>query len=127
ANLIYYTGYLFKLRRNTQLESKTFTRIFTAKNFAAKGIEKMRIHATLFLIIIIFLSACAVGPNYVRPPVLVSTHYKEAKGKHIIAPKNKHWKIAEPRDDRDRGEWWVIFHDPELIVWKLHSIMSIKV
>jgi hypothetical protein len=38
---------------------------------------------------ILFLSACTVGPNYVRPPVIVPPHFKEA------APG---WKIAHPQE-----------------------------
>jgi NodT family efflux transporter outer membrane factor (OMF) lipoprotein len=54
----------------------------------------------------LFLNACTVGPDYVRPKVAVPTHYKEAK--------NKDWKIAQPQDACNRGEWWKIFNDPQL-------------
>lgn len=59
----------------------------------------------LGLTIILFFDACTVGPNYNRPPVEIPSHYKEAK---------TGWKIATPRDEEDRGEWWKIFHDSEL-------------
>jgi len=58
------------------------------------------------LILSMLLSACMVGPNYVRPKIAVPTQYKEA------APKG--WKVAEPRDAFDRGDWWTFFHDPKL-------------
>ncbi|MDR3478311.1 MAG: efflux transporter outer membrane subunit [Gammaproteobacteria bacterium] len=48
---------------------------------------------------------CTVGPDYKRPPVLVTPKYKEA---------SKHWKMAEPHDLANRGAWWKIFHDPAL-------------
>ncbi len=51
------------------------------------------------------LAACAVGPNYHRPPAPVPNAYKE------LPPG---WKIASPQDDKRRGEWWAIFEDPEL-------------
>lgn len=63
----------------------------------------------------LLLSACLVGPNYVKPTVEVPEQYKEA------APG---WKFAQPADDCDRGSWWDIFHDPELSA--LESEVSIS-
>ena len=51
------------------------------------------------------LSACAVGPNYHRPSAPVPSAYKE------LPPG---WKVGTPSDERDRGDWWAIFNDPEL-------------
>lgn len=48
------------------------------------------------------LYACAVGPDYKRPDV------------SQITPRDWYWKIAEPKDDVPKGEWWKIFHDPVL-------------
>ncbi len=51
------------------------------------------------------LSGCApVGPNFERPAAIVSPQFKEIKG----------WKIATPRANESKGEWWSVFHDPEL-------------
>jgi NodT family efflux transporter outer membrane factor (OMF) lipoprotein len=51
------------------------------------------------------LSGCApVGPNFERPAAIVSPQFKEVKG----------WKIATPRVSEPKGEWWSVFHDPEL-------------
>ena len=50
------------------------------------------------------LVGCAVGPDYQRPAAIVSAEYKEIKG----------WKLATPRDDLAKGEWWSVFRDPEL-------------
>src|ERR1700682_4859650 len=50
------------------------------------------------------LFGCAVGPNYVRPPVETPPAYKEAQG----------WKQAQPQDERPRGAWWEVFNDPQL-------------
>ncbi len=58
------------------------------------------------VLLILQLSACAVGPDYKRPTAPVSPTFKEAK--------SKEWKIATPRDQFDRGEWWKLFHDTEL-------------
>jgi len=69
----------------------------------------------LTLTFILSLNACMVGPNYKRPPAPLSSTFKEARGKPIIGNKKKsEWKIAQPADLAPRGEWWRMFHDPEL-------------
>jgi NodT family efflux transporter outer membrane factor (OMF) lipoprotein len=50
------------------------------------------------------LTSCTVGPDYLQPSAPVPAAYKELKG----------WKRAAPRDDIDRGPWWLVFHDPKL-------------
>jgi NodT family efflux transporter outer membrane factor (OMF) lipoprotein len=50
------------------------------------------------------LSGCTVGPDYQRPTAPVPKVYKEAAG----------WKKASPEDAVNRGDWWRIYHDPEL-------------
>ncbi len=50
------------------------------------------------------LVSCAVGPDYLRPDAAVYDAYKEATG----------WKVAEPQDESNRGNWWEIFGDPQL-------------
>ena len=47
------------------------------------------------------LSACTVGPDYVRPSVETPAAFKEAGN----------WKPAQPQDDVHRGKWWEIYHD----------------
>jgi NodT family efflux transporter outer membrane factor (OMF) lipoprotein len=54
--------------------------------------------------LLLALSACAVGPDYRRPPVDVSTHFKQMDG----------WKEATPADARIGGAWWLGYADPEL-------------
>jgi NodT family efflux transporter outer membrane factor (OMF) lipoprotein len=49
-------------------------------------------------------AACAVGPDYHRPPVDTTANYKEAGD----------WKPSEPNDVLSRGPWWKIFHDDAL-------------
>lgn len=55
---------------------------------------------TVFLV----LSACTVGPDYRRPPMVVPAVYKEEAG----------WRRARPADAIDRGAWWSVFRDPVL-------------
>ncbi len=51
------------------------------------------------------LSGCNVGPDYVPPKVNMPASYKEISDQ---------WKIAEPCDEIDRGEWWKVFGDERL-------------
>lgn len=58
-----------------------------------------------FLVLVLLLGGCAtVGPEYVRPKVVVPEGWREAVG----------WKRAEPRDHVARGRWWEIYGDPRL-------------
>lgn len=52
----------------------------------------------------LLLGGCMVGPDYHRPPAIISGHYKELAG----------WKPGTPSDTLDRGAWWSIYHDPML-------------
>jgi NodT family efflux transporter outer membrane factor (OMF) lipoprotein len=69
---------------------------------------------TLLLLVILLLTSCLVGPNYVRPKVLAPGQFKEAKGKAFTIVKKKNWKKARPCDLCERGDWWRIFHDSKL-------------
>jgi NodT family efflux transporter outer membrane factor (OMF) lipoprotein len=50
------------------------------------------------------LTACNVGPDYVRPTAAVPAAFGES------AP----WRVAQPRDNAQRGPWWHIYEDPRL-------------
>lgn len=53
---------------------------------------------------VLMLSACAVGPDYARPPVPVGDAYKQTEG----------WVPAQPADAALRGDWWAMYDDPVL-------------
>ena len=55
-------------------------------------------------LLLMALSACVVGPDYVRPKAETPPSYKEMEG----------WKQAEPKDRIPRGSWWTIFNDTHL-------------
>ncbi|HMG58820.1 MAG TPA: efflux transporter outer membrane subunit, partial [Burkholderiales bacterium] len=59
---------------------------------------------TLAFLVVSALAGCAVGPDYKRPEVEITSAYKEAG----------EWKVAQPQDDLDRGKWWGVFGDPQL-------------
>src|SRR5579872_1117580 len=53
---------------------------------------------------LLLLSACAVGPDYVKPGMETPAAFKEQAG----------WKIAQPADLEIPGKWWELYHDPLL-------------
>jgi NodT family efflux transporter outer membrane factor (OMF) lipoprotein len=50
------------------------------------------------------LTACTIGPEYLREPAPVPVEYKETKG----------WRVAKPSDDIARGDWWQVYRDHAL-------------
>jgi NodT family efflux transporter outer membrane factor (OMF) lipoprotein len=62
----------------------------------------------------IALGACAVGPDYVRPPVETPDDFKEANG----------WKSADPKDSLPRGKWWEVYDDTTLNDLMVHVNVS---
>jgi NodT family efflux transporter outer membrane factor (OMF) lipoprotein len=70
-----------------------------------RALELLALARAAPLIAALVVSGCApVGPNFERPAAIVSPQFKEIKG----------WKIATPRANEPKGEWWSVFHDPEL-------------
>jgi NodT family efflux transporter outer membrane factor (OMF) lipoprotein len=83
----------------------------------------------------LLLSACAVGPDYVRPTVDVPTAFKEGTAAGTSAPPSSApdgatpgkpvsttpqappvpgWVNAQPNDAASRGAWWKVFGDDQL-------------
>lgn len=54
------------------------------------------------------LSACAVGPNYVRPSAPLTPAFKEGPGPQTG------WSPAQPMDAIQKGAWWSVFNDAVL-------------
>lgn len=61
----------------------------------------------------VFLSACAVGPDYKKPEMATPAQFKQAEG----------WRQAAPSDALARGAWWELYGDAQLngLVEKLNS------
>ena len=61
----------------------------------------------------LLLSACAIGPDYQRPPVVEPAQFKQAQG----------WRQANPSDSLARGAWWELYGDRQLneLVVRLNS------
>ena len=62
------------------------------------------VHLCSSVVPLAFLAACAVGPNYERPPVETPAAFKEA------GP----WVKAQPADSAPKGKWWEVYRDPIL-------------
>jgi NodT family efflux transporter outer membrane factor (OMF) lipoprotein len=56
---------------------------------------------TLLCLCAATLTACAVGPNYHRPPAPVPSQFKESEG----------WKPAQPREAASGTPWWSVYDD----------------
>lgn len=54
--------------------------------------------------LLVFVSACEVGPDYMRPPAPVPAMYKENAG----------WTPASPQEAASWETWWAIYSDPVL-------------
>lgn len=50
----------------------------------------------------LLLSGCLSGPDYVKPDL------------GQVTPARWRWQPAAPRDELPKGDWWRVFHDPEL-------------
>ncbi|MDR5855926.1 efflux transporter outer membrane subunit [Caballeronia sp. LZ062] len=53
----------------------------------------------------LLIAGCAVGPDYQRPSTPMPAAFKEAP---------EGWKIAQPADRADRGDWWTVYNDSRL-------------
>jgi NodT family efflux transporter outer membrane factor (OMF) lipoprotein len=67
---------------------------------------------TLFVLALLGLLGCNVGPKYIRPAVPAPSAFKESGPQQ--APDGTVWKPAQPQDAMHRGKWWEIYQEPEL-------------
>lgn len=67
----------------------------------------MKLHDMKFVALaapLVLLTACTVGPDYVRPTIEAPAAFKEMVG----------WKTAQPRDQEFKGKWWETYNEPLL-------------
>jgi len=50
------------------------------------------------------LGACTLGPDYERPDLPMAAEFKQGEG----------WKVANPSDVLERGDWWQLYGDATL-------------
>ncbi|MES1987048.1 MAG: efflux transporter outer membrane subunit, partial [Pseudomonadota bacterium] len=55
----------------------------------------------------LFVSGCAIWPDYQKPIIQVPASYKEANN-------FPGWKVAEPQDHQAGGTWWSVYEDAQL-------------
>jgi NodT family efflux transporter outer membrane factor (OMF) lipoprotein len=83
----------------------------------APTVARIRLRRLLSLIpcplSLLLLAGCNVGPKYhaPSPPEVTAPNYKESTVSFQDQPG---WKVASPQDAMIRGNWWEIFHEPEL-------------
>ena len=66
--------------------------------------SKLPIHFLRVAALVLWVTGCAVGPNYQRPATPDVGTFKELAG----------WVPAAPADVLERGPWWRLFGDPVL-------------
>ena len=62
--------------------------------------------------LLVLVAGCNFEPNYVKPSVETPAAFKELTPEQFNETDG--WKTAEPRDAMSRGQWWEVFHEPEL-------------
>ncbi|HEY9573110.1 MAG TPA: efflux transporter outer membrane subunit [Pusillimonas sp.] len=66
----------------------------------------------------LMLTACAMGPDYQRPPIDTGLAYKEvlaaSPSSSAAVAASQGWVQAQPGDDALRGDWWQLFNDAVL-------------
>jgi hypothetical protein len=98
------TGARIRIAEFTRVVT-SFTSLGSAGEPARRRALKLLVFARAAPLLASACSGCApVGPNFERPAAIVSPEFKEIKG----------WKIATPRANESKGDWWSVFHDPEL-------------
>lgn len=77
------------------------------RRFVAPPLRHVSLRASaLVLASACALTACTVGPDYVKPTTTTAATYKELEGTG--------WKSAQPADTLTRGAWWSVYADPSL-------------
>jgi multidrug efflux system outer membrane protein len=71
------------------------------------------VRCSMFLLLLVLLAGCKVGPNYERPAAL-GENSVPAKFSETSTNPAPEWKPAEPSANLPRGSWWQIFEEKEL-------------
>jgi len=62
------------------------------------------------------LTGCSLAPDFKLPELNLPASFKEqpAQAAPAIEEEKGNWKLAEPMEKADRGQWWKIFGDEQL-------------
>ena len=80
-----------------------------------------RITAVVFACMVLF-GGCSFAPKYAKPSVQTPAAFKELTPEQ--SKEMDGWKTAEPKDDMIRGQWWEMFHEPELNAFESQVVVS---
>jgi len=80
-----------------------------------------RITAVVFACMVLF-GGCSFAPKYAKPSVQTPAAFKELTPEQ--SKEMDGWKTAEPKDDMIRGQWWEMFHEPELNAFEGQVVVS---
>jgi outer membrane protein, multidrug efflux system len=76
---------------------------------------KRRAGLSALLGLLLLSAGCSLAPTYEKPEVASFATFKEAPSQATLsATEAGTWKTAEPSEQVQRGEWWVVFDDPKL-------------
>jgi NodT family efflux transporter outer membrane factor (OMF) lipoprotein len=78
-----------------------------------RGIRSRKVLAAAVAVLCLAVSACTVGPKY-RPPSVATPAAPNYKESPLNFQDANGWKVAQPQDAMLRGNWWEVFHEPEL-------------
>ncbi len=67
---------------------------------------------TIAAALLLLLGACNPAPKYARPPAQAPSNFKESQPQQY--KEGAGWKVAQPGDDKIRGNWWEVYNDPQL-------------
>ena len=79
---------------------------------------ELKFRSTFFLAavapgLLALVSGCRIGPRY-QPPAPPAVHAPNYKESTVNFHDADGWKVASPQDAMLRGNWWEVFHEPEL-------------
>jgi NodT family efflux transporter outer membrane factor (OMF) lipoprotein len=77
--------------------------------FQFKANARMTVVSSVCLVL---FAGCSFAPKYAEPAIQTPAAFKEMTP--VQSSVTDGWKTAEPKDEALRGQWWEIFHEPEL-------------
>lgn len=80
---------------------------------ALRGTRSRKVLVVIVAVLCLASSACIVGPKY-HPPAIATPSAPNYKESPLNFRDANGWKVAQPQDAMLRGNWWGIFHEPEL-------------
>lgn len=76
----------------------------------------------VMLLCLVLFPGCSFAPKYAQPSVPTPAAFKELTPTQF--PVTDGWKIAAPADATIRGNWWEMFHEPDLNAFESQVTVS---